>query len=467
MTVSLHARRSLAVLGLVALVLAALAIQLGVSQPVGAVRPSPTIGGHTVADLLTPPTTATCRATFHIACYQPFQMQKAYDLAPLFGRGIDGRGRTIVIVDSFGSPTIQDDLTTFDQTFGLPDPPSFQVIQPAGAVPAFPQDPFGVSDRLSWAGETTLDVEMAHVMAPGARIVLAETPTSEVEGVQGFPEIVQAENFVIDHGIGDVISQSFGATEQTFPNADSIFDLRSAVINAAIHHVTMLASSGDDGAGALKADTSCCFPFRAVIWPSSDPLVTSMGGTQLNLDDAGNRLSPDIVWNGAGGGVSSVFRRPEFQRGVRGVVGDQRGMPDISMSAAVNGAVITFSSYPNPNGPNPTTPNPRFHLVAGTSEASPLFAGIVALSDQVAHQRLGFLNQRLYDLGADRARGVVDVTSGSNPITFCNANCGTPQEQDITIPGFTATTGYDLASGWGTIDAARFVPELARSGDED
>jgi subtilase family serine protease len=264
-----------------------------------------------------------------------------------------------------------------------------------------------------------------------------------------------------------VISQSFGATEQTFPNADAIRDLRSAFVNARRHHVTVLASSGDSGAGALKDDTSCCFPFRAVIWPSSDPLVTSTGGTQLNLDDAGNRLSPDIVWNGGGGGVSAVFDRPDFQNRVRDAVGHQRGMPDISMSAAVNGAVITFSSYPNPNGPNPTAPNPRFHLVAGTSEASPLFAGIVALADQAAHERLGFLNPSLYEMGADQAAGIVDVTTGSNPITFCNANCGTPQEQDITIPGFTATTGFDLASGWGTVDAARFVPELAREGGDD
>jgi subtilase family serine protease len=453
--------------GLVGAVALAVGSPAAVLVPALAVRPMPGIGGQTLAETLTPPTTATCRATFHIACYQPFQLQNAYDLAPLFARGIDGRGRTIVIVDAFGSPTIQDDLKTFDQTFGLPDPPSFQVIQPVGAVPDFPQDPFGVSDRLGWAGETTLDVEWAHVMAPGAKILLVETPTSETEGVQGFPEIVRAENFVIDHGLGDVISQSFGATEQTFPNADAIRDLRGSVVNARRHHVTMLASSGDQGAGALKADTSCCFPFPAVIWPSSDPLVTSTGGTQLNLDDAGNRISPDIVWNGAGGGVSTVFGRPEFQDGVRHAVGGHRGIPDISLSSAVNGAVITFSSYPNPRGPNPTAPNPRFHLVAGTSEASPLFAGVVALADQAARHRLGFLNQRLYEMAADHSSGVVDVTTGSNPITFCNAACGTPQEQDITIPGFTAAPGFDLASGWGTIDAARFVPELARTGGDD
>jgi subtilase family serine protease len=439
-----------------------------VAATAASVHPVPAIGGQVLADLLTPPDTATCRANFGIACYQPFQIQKAYDLAPLFDRGIDGRGRTIVIVDAFGTPTIQEDLKTFDQIFGLPDPPSFQVIQPAGAVPPFPEDPFGVGDRLSWAGETTLDVEWAHVMAPAANILLVETPVSETEGVQGFPEIVQAENFVIDHGLGDVISQSFGATEPTFPDAASIRGLRGANFNALRHRVTMLASSGDTGAAGLKADTSCCFPFPAVIWPSSDPLVTSTGGTQLNLDGAGNRLSPDIVWNGAGGGVSSVFGRPVFQHGVRDTVGKFRGIPDISLSSAVNGAVITFSSYPNPRAADPTAPNPRFHLVAGTSEASPLFAGVVALADQVAGRRLGFINPRLYQLGRHQASGIVDVTSGNNTHTFCAANCGTPQEQDVTIQGFTAVPGFDLASGWGTLDAATFVPALARAdGDDD
>jgi subtilase family serine protease len=446
----------------------ALALTIGspaaVLVPALAVHPLPSISGREFTDSLTPPTTAQCRASARpFACYAPFQIQAAYDLTPLFERGVDGRGRTIVIVDAFGSPTIQSDLHTFDQVFGLPDPPSFQVIQPAGAVPDFPQDPFGVADRLGWAGETTLDVEWAHVMAPAARILLVETPQSETEGVQGFPEIVRAENFVIDHGLGDVISQSFGATEQTFPNADAIRDLRGANVNARRHHVTMLASSGDDGAAALLADTSCCFPFPAVIWPSSDPLVTSMGGTMLNLDDAGARLSPDVVWSGAGGGTSAVFERPAFQNGVRGVVGARRGMPDISMSSAPGGAVITFQSYPSQGRcGNLTSPCPRFGFAAGTSEASPLFAGVVALADQMAGRRLGFLNQVLYELGRDRARGIVDVTSGNNTHTFC-----TTATTCTTVQGFSASPGYDLASGWGTIDAARFVPELARSGGDD
>jgi subtilase family serine protease len=426
------------------------------------VRPVPAVVGHIATGALSfPPDTAFCRANLGISCYQPFQIQKAYDLAPLFDRKVDGRGRTIVIVDAFGSPTIENDLKVFDKTFGLPDPPSLRIIQPAGAVPPYPDDPFGKADRTGWAQETTLDVEWSHVMAPQARILLVETPQSETEGVQGFPEIVKAENFVIDHGLGDVISQSFGATEETFPNHDAILDLRSAFFNARRRNVTVLASSGDQGATDLKSDLSCCFPFRVNSWPSSDPLVTSMGGTQLHLDQAGNRQAPDEVWNdgfgAAGGGLSHVFERPDFQDGVGRVVGDARGTPDISLSSAVDGGVDVFYSFDDWTRVNPTTgqpfKGPAWHIFGGTSEASPLFAGVVALAAQVAGHRLGLLNPSLYRLGQRGGSGIVDVTRGNN--SFAG------------VTGFDATPGFDLASGWGTIDAARFVPALAGRSPDD
>ena len=107
-----------------------------VAPAVAAMRLIPDSAGHILGGSFTsPPTTADCVAYYGFKCYQPFQMQKAYDLAPLFGQGITGHGRTIVIVDAFGSPTIQSDLATFDTAFGLPAPPSFTVIQPVGAVP--------------------------------------------------------------------------------------------------------------------------------------------------------------------------------------------------------------------------------------------------------------------------------------------------------------------------------------------
>ena len=172
-----------------------------------------------------PPTTADCEKDYKVACYEPAQIQQAYDLPAVYASGVTGKGATIVIVDSFGSPTIRNDLSVFDRAFGLPAPPTFRIIQPAGKVPAY--DPAN-SDMVGWAGETTLDVEYAHTVAPGASILLVETPVSETEGVHGFPQIVAAEEYVLKHHLGDVISQSFSATEQTFPSAAAVQALRGA-----------------------------------------------------------------------------------------------------------------------------------------------------------------------------------------------------------------------------------------------
>src|SRR5258708_868606 len=180
---------------------------------VGAVKPIPDASGtHDVALLPTPLSTSDCLARIGIRCYSPLQYRSAYDLNPLYDAGITGAGKTIVIVDSFGSPTIQHDLHMFDAQWGVPA--TTVDVRPCGNIPPF--DP-GNSDMTSWAAETTLDVEYAHSIAPGAKIVLAETAVSETQGVQGFPEMMNAEKSLIDSGVGDVISQRFGSTEDNFP----------------------------------------------------------------------------------------------------------------------------------------------------------------------------------------------------------------------------------------------------------
>jgi subtilase family serine protease len=411
----------------------------------------PAVTGHIEATArLAPLPTSECVTMIGIHCYSPLQYRTAYNLNSLYARGITGAGRTIVIVDSYGSPTIQNDLQVFDAQWGLPDT-TVQIVQ-AGTIPAF--DPTD-GTMVGWAQETSLDVEYAHAIAPGAHIVLVETPVAETEGVTGFPEMMTAEKSLIDRGIGDVITQSFGATENTFPGFDSgdfssLLNLRYAFKDAALHGVTVLGSSGDDGATDATADGSSVYPFPVNSWPSSDPLVTSIGGTQLALDDAGNRTQPDVVWNdgfGAGGGaLSGVFSRPLFQIGLPSVVGNHRGTPDISMSAAVDGGCWVYYSFVTPTSP--------WHIFGGTSEASPIFSGIVAMADQVAGHRLGDINPALYLLGLESRlphtpfrTGLVDVTSGDN--SFAG------------VTGFPARPGYDLSSGWGTIDAATFVPALA------
>jgi subtilase family serine protease len=409
------------------------------------------VGGQFPAPL----TIAECQADFGINCYTPVQYRVAYDLNPLYSKGITGAGETIVIVDSYGSPTIASDLATFDAQFGFPNP-DLQIDQ-FGTIPPFdPNNP----TMVGWAEETTLDVEYAHSIAPGAKIVLAETPVAEVEGTSGFPQMMSAEQFLINQGVGDVISQSFGATENTFPgfssgNYSSLLDLRYAFQDAALHRVTVLAASEDEGATNYESDAMTLYPYRVNSWPSSDPLVTSVGGSQLDLDQAGNRLAPDVVWNdgfgASGGGDSAIFARPLFQAGVASVVGDQRGTPDISMSAAVNGACWVYMSFAGIESPGVS--NPGWYITAGTSEATPLFSGIVAMADQLAGHRLGDINPDLYILGAlsqhtSLPSGLVNITSGNN--SFAG------------VTGYTATPGYNMATGWGTIDGYQFVHALAK-----
>ena len=400
-----------------------------------------------------PPTTAQCVASIGLACYSPAQFQEAYDMGPLYAKGLTGKGKTIVIVDSFGSPTIRADLAAFDAGFNLPDP-KLQILRPDGPIPRF--DPNNAT-MVGWAEETSLDVEYSHAMAPGANILLVETPVAETEGLGGIPQIVKAENYVINHHLGDVISQSFGATEDTFPSKQSLLNSRSAFVNAAAHHVTVLAGSGDDGPTNSKNTAgTLLYTHRVNSWPSSDPLVTSVGGTQLHLDAAGDRLLPDNVWNdtnvlnspaAGGGGRSDVFARPAYQNGVKSVVGAHRGTPDVALTAAVDGAATVYLGFkPIPAG---------FYLIGGTSEATPIFAGIVAVADQAAGRDLGQLNPRLYRLAAARAPGLPDVAAGNNTVTF------TQRGKTVTVPGFAAVPGYDLATGLGTVDGAQLVRELS------
>jgi subtilase family serine protease len=420
--------------------------------------PVPAIAGQVLPAVLdAPPDTALCRSALHIACYQPAQIRRAYDVDPLLERGLDGRGRTIAIVDALGAPNIVADLHHFDAAFGLPDPPSLTVIHPAGTPP-----PFSLASPTMrvWALETTLDVEWAHAMAPGARILLVVTPVAETEGVSGFPEIVRAEQYVVEHHLADVILQSFGSAEQTFPSAQALTGLRSAFVAAADRDITVLAATGDTGSTLKLLSSGCCFPVPVVAWPASDPLVTAVGGTRLQLDATGARIAPDTVWNdgaggAGGGGISSVFERPDYQDSVRHLVGDHRGTPDVSLSAALSGAVDFYFTLPGPAGPAG-----GWSLAAGTSEATPLFAGIVAIADQAVGHRLGLLNDRLYSIARHDDSGIVDVVAGTNAVTLCLKGCTTAAPVLLPVAGYAASKGYDLASGLGTIDAAELVDAL-------
>jgi subtilase family serine protease len=336
---------------------------------------------------------------------------------------------------------------------------------PAGKVSPYNPSNAGM---VAWASETTLDVEWAHAIAPGASILLVETPGQPSSGGADMSEIITAENYVIRHRLGAVISQSFAVTEQVIGSAAVVRSLRGAYTAAQAAHITVLAGAGDSGATGLRPDLRSYYTYPVTAWPASDPLVTAVGGTRLDLDASGSRTAADAAWNDSysqtanelvdgdagpsplagGGGKSVFFGRPSYQNAVARVTGSHRGVPDISMSAACTGTVNIYQGF----GGQPA----GWYPVCGTSESTPMFAGIVALAAQMAGHPLGLVNPALYKLAAEHARGIVNVTSGNNTVTFRQGG------RSRTVRGFSARAGYDLAAGLGTVDAAYLVPELAR-----
>ena len=240
-----------------------------------------------------PTTTAQCRQAFGISCFEPGQLQKAYNLAPLYKKGITGKGGTIAIVDSFGSPTIKSDLAFFDKTFGLPAPPSFKIITPAGRIPAY--DPNN-SDMVGWAGETTLDVEWAH--AHGARrehragrdAGLGDRghdglpADRQGRGERDQPQARQRDQPELQRDRGDV-HRDYGSSSRCVPPT------------ARGHPTTSRCSPPPATAGAADVglDQSTYFTEPVTSWPDSDPLVTGVGGTQLQL--SGNGTFTSVAWN--------------------------------------------------------------------------------------------------------------------------------------------------------------------------
>jgi len=401
-----------------------------------------------------PPTNAYCEVNLGYECLSPSDIRTAYGVNSLLDAGYTGAGETIVIIDSYGSPTIEADLKQFDRDYGIPDPPSFKVLSPLGKVAFDPSQP----DQVNWAFEVTLDVEWAHAMAPGASIVLLTSPVDETEGVQGLPEFLELEKFALEHHLGKIISQSWAATENTLfykaagPQGPALIKAYNEFYRrAAAEGVTVLAAAGDGGSQnaatysqTLGAPTSY-YTFPTVNFPASSPWVTGIGGTALYLD-AKDKYLYETVWNDSslgygagGGGISQLFDEPFYQiftlppethRRLDG----HRGVPDLSYNADdYNSAIFVYLSFLGPA-------DAGYYLIGGTSEGSPQWAGIVADLNQKAGFPLGFLNPRLYVIGGLGLFGHDgrDITLGNN------AYGG--------VPGYDAGPGWDPASGWGTPD---------------
>jgi subtilase family serine protease len=241
------------------------------------------------------------------------------------------------------------------------------------------------------------------------------------------------------------MSMSAGGAEASFP---SVRRVHRAILDAGspANPVTMAAASGDDGAAQFRQHGGL-YRSPQVDWPASDPLVVAVGGTRLGAQPPSAPVAPATAWPGSGGGRSTVFARPSYQRAVPGLAGRWRTVPDISLDAA-DASGLEIYMTPRLIGPGAYA----WQKFDGTSLATPLFAGIVALAGQQAGRPLGPVNPLLYQLAAQHDPGIVDVQGPGNTFRY----------RGTTVRGFPAGPGYDLVTGLGTIDAAKFVPDLVR-----
>ena len=296
--------------------------------------------------------------------YNPTQIKTAYGLNNV---SATGAGETIAIVDSYGSPTIQNDLISFSNQFGLAK---------ANLTIAYPSGKPSTNDA-GWALETSLDVEWAHAIAPNATILLVVAKSTSTS------DLLAGIDYATSHG-AQVVSNSWGGSEFSGESSyDSHFNHSGIVY---------VASSGDNGSG--------------VSWPAASPYVLSVGGTTLNINSAGAYQS-ETAWSGSGGGASPYEAIPSYQSSLSTILGSHRGNPDIAWDADPNTGVAVYDTtkYDSQSG---------WFQIGGTSFGSPSWAGLIALFDQSSGKTSNSTTTLANLYNSSYSAAYNDITSGSN-----------------------------------------------------
>jgi subtilase family serine protease len=378
-----------------------------------------------------------------LACQTPYSLRAAYGMQSLIARGMTGKGQTVVDIVSYGSPTLQQDIDAFDRQFNLP-PITLQIVAPIGTVTFNPAN----SDMLGWAEETTLDVEIIHAMAPGAGIAVLTSPVDETEGTVGLPQFLTLEQYAVNHKMGQIFSQSYVASEATLadkPGRDLVASYTTFYQQITTKQGwTIVNGSGDHGATDYSNVAATQFSTTPIVnFPADVPWVTAVGGTTLvHTSPAVNETS----WNGSGGGVSKFFSQPDFQQGLpptmQTTLKAQRGVPDVAADANPSTAMAIYF-------------NGQWQQIGGTSAATPTWAGIVAIADQMAGHALGFINPALYQIAnsAKAAQDFRDITSGDNSFSQNGSNA-------VNVQGYSAAPGWDAVTGCGAPIADKLLPDL-------
>ena len=237
-------------------------------------------------------------------CYGPAAIRSAYNLAGMIDSGLNGAGQTIVILDAFGSPTVKADLDTFDALFGLPAPPSFTVVR----MPGLPPFDLNNGNMLGWAEETSLDVQWAHAIAPGANIVLVEAASNSDD------DLVAGLNYALDHRLGNVVSMSFGESEASLTDADGqrvVAAWEAAFKKARQQRVTLFVSSGDQAARTSRTTPGTSSTSRTSAIPPPRPRSPAWAAPTSSSGPGGRRPERSLRPRG---GVERRLRRRRRRR---------------------------------------------------------------------------------------------------------------------------------------------------------
>jgi kumamolisin len=385
-----------------------------------------------------------CSNGVHSGGFTPNQYRTAYNYDALRSSGYAGAGERVALIEIDGFR--YSDLSTFARCFGM-------------GLPTVKTYKLGLKRALGPGPEATLDVEALDAAAPAlADIEVFETRSDDASVLRAYLAPLLAPG-----SRPQVISSSVGLCEKYSYAEDGGASIRTAERSfqlLASNGVTVVAASGDNGSADCTAGERHP-PAQdrklAVDFPASSPWVTGVGGTQIRLN-AANQIVQQLVWNDAhqlpdsagGGGLSHLFGRPSYQDGV--LTASHRGVPDVAMLADPGPGYAEYCSSPSCGG------RPYWSTVGGTSASSPLLAGGVALVDEalrVHHQQtLGFLNPLLYRLGKDGTGMFSDVTAYGNDVgPYLPGGDGRP------LGCCSAGPGYDLASGWGSVDLGKLDSE--------
>jgi subtilase family serine protease len=393
--------------------------------------------------------------------YTPQQVKGAYGLA---GSSYDGSGQTVAIIDAYASPTILQDANQWSVNRGLPQFSGRQFTQVV-APGTYRHPEAGLKqDPQGWYGEETLDVEAVHGMAPGANVVYVGAPNN-------FQDLDAALNTVVDKHLAQIVTNSYGFNTEQLPPG-YILPQEDTILQGVIEGIGIYFSSGDN------SDESLVTGYRTADWPASSPFVTAVGGTTLAVGSTNNYLFETgwgttssswtgTTWNpappggwiyGAGGGVSTIFAEPSYQQGIvqssvftaQGRTG--RAVPDVAALADPNAGYLVGQTQTFPDG---SVQYSEYRL-GGTSLASPIFAGIMALADQASGAPHGFANPVFYN----HASAFTDVVSPTSTIAVVRTNYNNSVDatagrnyvlrtanQTLSL---RTTTGYDDVTGLGT-----------------